>query len=62
MLPDFKFHHIGIAVFDIDATARYYVEAGYKKSETIVDPIQKYPDLFFVKGRDAYVGTFSSCG
>lgn len=49
MLPDFKFHHIGIAVFDIDATARYYVEAGYKKSESIVDPIQNIRICFLSK-------------
>jgi len=40
MLSYFRFHHIGIAVFDIDKTARYYIGAGYTKTETIFDPIQ----------------------
>lgn len=49
MLPDFGFHHVGIAVFDIDATAQYYVEAGYEKTETIVDPIQNVRICFLKK-------------
>lgn len=49
MLPDFRFHHIGIAVFDIEATAKYYVEAGYEKTETIVDPIQNVRICFLSK-------------
>ena len=40
MLPEMKFQHIGMAVNSIDATAPHYVDAGYKKSESIVDPIQ----------------------
>lgn len=35
-----KFHHIGIAVKDISATAAVYVAGGYKQSETIYDPNQ----------------------
>jgi methylmalonyl-CoA/ethylmalonyl-CoA epimerase len=35
-----KFHHIGVAVKSIDKTASIYVEAGYKQSQTIFDPIQ----------------------
>ena len=34
------FHHIGVAVFDIDATATLYEQNGYKRSVTIFDPIQ----------------------
>lgn len=40
MLESFKFHHIGVAVKDIEATAAVYVNGGYKQSETIYDPIQ----------------------
>lgn len=40
MLPYFRFHHAGIAVFNIDATAKYYLDAGYTKTETVYDPYQ----------------------
>lgn len=40
MLTDFKFHHIGIAVKDIEVTAAIYENGGYKTSATIYDPIQ----------------------
>lgn len=40
MLADFKFHHIGVAVKDIEATAAIYENGGYKASATIYDPIQ----------------------
>lgn len=40
MLDTFKFHHIGVAVKDITATAAVYVGGGYKQSETIYDPVQ----------------------
>ena len=49
MLPDFGFHHIGIAVYDIDATAEYFLEAGYEKTETVVDPIQNVRICFLKK-------------
>lgn len=49
MLPDFEFHHIGIATFNIDKTAKYYLEAGYEKSETICDPIQNVFICFLSK-------------
>ena len=35
-----KFHHIGVAVKDISATAAVYVAGGYRQSETIFDPEQ----------------------
>ena len=35
-----KFHHIGVAVKDIDATAAMYEDGGYRMSEIIFDPIQ----------------------
>lgn len=40
MLNSMKFHHIGIAVKDVSATAAVYVSGGYKCSETIFDPEQ----------------------
>lgn len=35
-----KYHHIGVACFDIDATADKYTTMGYSKGNTIYDPIQ----------------------
>ena len=40
MLDSFKFHHIGVAVKDLDATAAVYDQGGYKRSDSIFDPIQ----------------------
>ena len=40
MLPEFKFHHIGVAVHSIDATAAIYEDGGYTMSDIIFDPIQ----------------------
>ncbi len=40
MLDSFKFHHIGVAVNDLDATASIYEHGGYHRSSTIFDPIQ----------------------
>ena len=40
MLKDFKFHHIGVAVKDIEATASVYEQGGYKRSGSVFDPIQ----------------------
>ena len=40
MLKDFKFHHIGVAVNDIDATASVYEQGGYRRSAAVFDPIQ----------------------
>lgn len=40
MLPNFKFHHIGVAVKSIEATASVYAAGGYKQSVTTFDPIQ----------------------
>lgn len=40
MLDSFKFHHIGVAVKDLDATAAVYEQGGYKRSSSIFDPIQ----------------------
>ena len=40
MLNSFKFHHIGIAVWDINKTAVMYEKGGYSMSDIIFDPIQ----------------------
>lgn len=40
MLASFIFHHIGVAVKDLDATASIYEQGGYKCSSIIYDPIQ----------------------
>lgn len=40
MLKDFKFHHIGVAVRDIEATASVYEQGGYRRSVSVFDPIQ----------------------
>ena len=40
MLPYFKFHHIGVAVKEIDATASVYEQGGYKRSSSTFDPVQ----------------------
>lgn len=40
MLSTMKFHHIGVAVKNISATAAIYVGAGYQQSETCFDPEQ----------------------
>lgn len=40
MLPELKFHHIGVAVKNIEATASLYEQGGYKRSSSIFDPIQ----------------------
>ena len=40
MLDSFRFHHIGVAVKDLDATASVYEQGGYHRSAAIFDPIQ----------------------
>ena len=40
MLPEMTFHHVGVAVNDIDATAIVYERAGYKRSPVVFDPVQ----------------------
>lgn len=40
MLPYFQFHHIGVACNDIEKTAGMYVDAGYSRTEAIIDPLQ----------------------
>lgn len=40
MLDNFRFHHIGVATNDIDATASVYEQGGYRRSASIFDPVQ----------------------
>lgn len=40
MLDSMKFHHIGVAVKDIEKTVAIYVQGGYKQSRTTFDPLQ----------------------
>ncbi|MBO4726813.1 MAG: VOC family protein [Spirochaetaceae bacterium] len=35
-----KFHHIGIACYDIEESSQFYIAHGYTKTETVYDPIQ----------------------
>ncbi len=49
MLPEFKFHHIGVAVRDIERTARFYLAAGYSMSPVTYDPIQNIHITFLSK-------------
>jgi methylmalonyl-CoA/ethylmalonyl-CoA epimerase len=49
MLDSFKFHHIGVAVKDIDVTAPIYEQGGYKRSASIFDPIQNVNICWLIK-------------
>ena len=49
MLTEFKFHHIGVAVKDIDATAAIYEGAGYRMSDIVFDPIQNVSICWLTK-------------
>lgn len=49
MLSDWKFEHIGVAVPEIEATAKVYIEAGYTQTEPVYDPIQNVYICFLSK-------------
>ncbi len=49
MLPDFKFHHVGVAVHDIERTAKFYLDAGYTMTPITYDPIQNIHITFLSK-------------
>lgn len=51
MLESFRFHHIGVAVRDIDVTAAFYELAGYSRSNTIFDPIQNIFICWLIKDK-----------
>ena len=44
------FHHIGVAVYDIDATAIVFEIGGYKRSPVIFDPVQNVTICWLTKG------------
>lgn len=49
MFETMKFHHIGVAVKDIEKTASIYVQAGYQQSVTTYDPVQNVNICWLVK-------------
>ena len=49
MIECMRFHHIGMAVFDIEATASQYELGGYKRSAVIYDPIQNVSICWMTK-------------
>ena len=49
MLNSFRFHHLGMAVKSIEATASIYVKAGYSMSSVVHDQIQNVYICFLVK-------------
>ena len=49
MLDSLKFHHIGVATKDIDATASVYEQGGYRRSAIIFDPIQNVSICWLTK-------------
>lgn len=49
MLPEFRFHHIGVAVLEIDTTAKFYMDAGYSKTLNMLDPLQDIRICFLTK-------------
>ncbi|UTC68219.1 MULTISPECIES: VOC family protein [unclassified Treponema] len=51
-----KYHHIGIAVFNIEETAPFYIMQGYSKSQTVYDPIQHVNICFLTDGYSEIIG------
>lgn len=49
MLKSMIFHHIGVAVKDINATASVYEQGGYKRSSSVFDPIQNVTICWLTK-------------
>ncbi|MDR1154063.1 MAG: VOC family protein [Bacteroidales bacterium] len=61
------FHHIGMATDSIEHSSKLYIEAGFRASETILDPVRKvricfltrqnHPDIELIEpaGQDAPV-------
>ena len=52
MIEGMKFHHIGMAVKSIDATAAIYEDGGYRMSDIVFDPIQNV-DICWMTKEDA---------
>lgn len=44
-----KFHHVGIACYDIEKTSQFYVALGYSKTDTVYDPIQNVNICFLTE-------------
>lgn len=44
-----KFHHIGIACYDIEKSAQFYISQGYSKTATVYDTIQNVNICFCEK-------------
>lgn len=49
MLQNCDFHHIGVAVSEIEKSRYYYVAAGYEVSEVIIEPVQKVKVAYATK-------------
>jgi len=49
MLSSFVFHHIGYVTGSIEKTSALYRSAGYRVSETTIDPIQQTKICFLSK-------------
>lgn len=49
MLKDFKFHHIGYVTNSIADTSAFYLEAGYLKTASVTDEIQRVSICFLTK-------------
>lgn len=49
MLDSMKFHHIGVAVKDIEKTAALYVQGGFKQSAITFDPVQQVNICWLIK-------------
>jgi methylmalonyl-CoA/ethylmalonyl-CoA epimerase len=49
MIPNAKFHHIGIAVRSIEQTAKMYLAAGFDMTEPMFEPIQNVRICFLAK-------------
>ena len=49
MLSDWTFDHIGMAVSDIEATAKMYIAVGYSQTKQVYDPIQNVYICFLYK-------------
>ncbi len=49
-ISKFKLDHIGIVTHDIEATASFYIQMGYEKSELYLDDIQRVHICILSKG------------
>ena len=49
MLESFEFHHVGVAVSDIEKTAELYRRGGYRASAVTYDPVQQVDVCWLVR-------------